>query len=262
MARKNNFLLGFGERLTSKVEVPTGGGDKNPPYTFPQARARVEGWLASSVARFNALANDAAPNDQVVATLTLHPRYVSKSDFPRELLESTGLRAVGSKIERVSPENWGVDDHPEAAYTETLYVAGTRSSFREWQSQLPRWSEAQKGADTLSHIENLSAFESLSKLKGFPENDRDGILEVVLHNAGDQRIIEAFAAYVLQHGGEPLRKYRRDVRGLTFFPVRTTFSRAEEIARYSFVRVARPMPVLRPSSPLLVRSLPSAPSAT
>jgi hypothetical protein len=83
-----------------------------------------------------------------------------------------------------------------------------------------------------------------------------------LHNAGDQRIIEAFAAYALQHGGEPLRKYRRDIRGLTFFPVRTSFSRAEEIARYSFVRVARPMPVLRPSAPFLVRSTATSPRAT
>ena len=262
MARKNNFLLGFGERLTGRVEIPTGGGDKNPPYTFPEARARVQGWLTTSVTSFDALANDAAPNNEVVATLTLHPRYVSKSDFPRELLEITGLRAVGSKIDRVSPQNWGVEKHPQEAYTETLYVAGTRTRFREWQSQLPNWSASQKGAETLSQIEGLGAYESRSKLKGFSEIDREGVLEIVLHNAGDQRIVEAFAAYVLRHGGDPLHKYRRDVRGLTFFPVRTTFSRAEEIARYSFVRVARPMPALRPSSPFLVRSVPSAPRAT
>lgn len=262
MARKNNFLLGFGERLTGKVEVPTGGGDKNPPYSFRDARTRVQQWLATSVASFNSLSNDAAPKDEVVATLTLHPRYVSKSDFPKELLATTGLRAVGSKIDRVRPQSWGVDKHPDEAYTETLYVAGTRSRFREWQSQLPRWTELQKGADTLSHIESLGAYESLAKLKGFPDQDREGVLEIVLHNAGDQRIIESFAAYVLQHGGEPLRKYRRDVRGLTFFPVRTTFARAEEIARYSFVRVARPMPVLRPSAPTLLRSYPTAPRAT
>ena len=156
-----------------------------------------------------------------------------------------------------------MEKHPEEAYTEALYVAGTRARFREWQTQLPRWSESNKGADTLAHIESLSAFQSVSKLKGMSEaSSADGVLEIVLHNAGDQRIIEAFAAYALQHGGEPLRKYRRDIRGLTFFPVRTSFSRAEEIARYSFVRVARPMPVLRPSAPFLVRSIATSPRAT
>jgi hypothetical protein len=157
MARKNNFLLGFGERLTGKVEVPSGGGDKNPPYTFSEARSRVEQWLTTSVARFDSLPADAAPNDEVVAVLTLHPRYVSKSDFPRELLESTGLRAVGSRIERVKPQQWGIEKHPEEAYTEALYVAGSRARFREWQTQLPRWSESHKGADTLAHIERLGA---------------------------------------------------------------------------------------------------------
>lgn len=263
MARKNNFLLGFGERLTAKVEVPSGGGDKNPPYEFSTARSRVENWLTTSVASFDSLSADAAPNDEVVGVMTLHPRYVSKSDFPRELLEATGLRAVGSKIERVRPEQWGIEKHPDEAYTEALFVAGTRTRFREWQAQLPRWSESHKGADTLTHIESFGAFEASSKLRGFTEDvNREGVLEVVLHNSGDQRVVEAFAAYVLRHGGEPLRKYRRDIRGLTFFPVRTAFARAEEIARYSFVRVARPMPVLRPSSPFLVRSMPTSPRAT
>jgi hypothetical protein len=263
MARKNNFLLGFGERLTAKVEVPSGGGDKNPPYAFPAARSRVESWLTTSVASFDSLSADAAPNDEVVGVLTLHPRYVSKSDFPRELLEATGLRAVGSKIERVRPEQWGIEKHPDEAYTEALYVAGSRAHFREWQAQLPRWSETHKGADTLAHIERFGAFEAPSKLRGITEDPgREGVLEVVLHNSGDQRIIEAFAAYVLRHRGDPLRRYRRDIRGLTFFPVRTAFAHAEEIARYSFVRVARPMPSLRPSSPFLVRSIPTSPRAT
>src|ERR1700678_3091421 len=100
MARKNNFLLGFGERLTARVEVPSGGGEKNPPYTFSAARTQVEGWLTTSLASFDSLAADAAPNDEVVGLLTLHPRYVSKSDFPRDLLEATGLRAIGSRTER------------------------------------------------------------------------------------------------------------------------------------------------------------------
>ena len=77
-------------------------------------------------------------------------RYVSKSDFPRELLATTGLRAVGSKIDRVRPQSWGVDKHPDEAYTETLYVAGTRSRFREWQAELPRWTELQKGTLAIS----------------------------------------------------------------------------------------------------------------
>jgi hypothetical protein len=260
MARKNNFLLGFGERLTANVDVPSGGGDKNPPYGFDRAKERVADWLASSLARFDSLNPDAAPDEQVVGLLTLHPRYVSKSDFPRELLAETGLRAIGSKTQRIKPEQWGIAKHPEEAYTETLYVAGQRSSFRRWQTDLSTWSEGHRGAETLSQLEHFAALEAAAKLRGFlPREDREGVMEVVLHNSGDQKIVELFAAYVLKHGGEPLRKYRRDVRGLTFFPVRASFSSAEVIAAYSFVRVARPMPSLRPMGPFLTRSLVTAP---
>ena len=263
MARKNNFLLGFGERLTANVEVPSGGGDKNPPYPFVRAKQRLVEWLTTSLERFDSLDADAAPNDEVVGLLTLHPRYVSKSDFPSDLLMATGLRAIGSKSQKIKPEQWGVEKHPEEAYTEVLYVAGKREQFRHWQTNLPEWSEIHSGSEAISHIENFTAFEAPTKLRGFlTGEDREGVLEIALHNSGDQRIVEAFSAYVLKHGGEPLRKYRRDVRGLTFLPVRAPFSHAEEIARYSFVRVARPMPSLRPMVPSIARSLTTIPRVT
>lgn len=46
MAREKNFLLGSGERLTGGVDVPSGGGEKNPPYDFQTARGRIAKKLA------------------------------------------------------------------------------------------------------------------------------------------------------------------------------------------------------------------------
>jgi len=263
MARKNNFLLGFGERLTAAVEVPSGGGDKNPPYSFSEARTSLANWLTTTVASFDSLSRDATPNDQVVGVITMHPRYLSKSDFPSDLLAATGLRAVGSKTVKVRPRNWGIEKHPDEAFTEAIYVAGSREQYRKWSSQIKRWPEDVRGAEALSHIERLGAFEASSKLRGFTDAEvGKGIMEVVLHNSGDQRIVEAFAEFVLRRGGEPLRRYRRDIRGLTFFPIRMAYSKATEIAQFSFVRVARPMPMLRPLSPLILRGLKTSPKAT
>lgn len=163
---QEQFPFGFWRTADARVDVPSGGGRKNPPYAFAAARTQVEEWLTASVASFDALASDAAPNDEVVGLLTLHPRYVSKSDFPRDLLETTGLRPIGSRTERVRPVQWGIERHPEEAYTEVLYVAGKREQFREWQVQLPRWSEDHKGAETLTQVENFSALEANAKLRG------------------------------------------------------------------------------------------------
>jgi hypothetical protein len=97
MPRQNNFLLGHGERLTQRVEVPSGGGDKNPPYNFQAARARIVTRMAAVASALRQIPEDAAPNGQVVAVMTMHPRYLSKSDFPTDLLNTLGLKqsAVG-----------------------------------------------------------------------------------------------------------------------------------------------------------------------
>src|SRR6185503_3014528 len=86
MARKHNFLLGYGQRLTGPVEVPKGGGDKNPPYPFHQAQSRVTKRARVIAKQVGDLPSKACPGDEVVLAVTMHPRYISKSDFPDQLL--------------------------------------------------------------------------------------------------------------------------------------------------------------------------------
>ena len=104
MARENNFLIGNGERLTTPVLVPTGGQPKRPAYSLDTAVQRLGPNLSTVAGYMRALPQDACPRDQAMAVLTMHPRFVSKSDFPAELLRSVGLRAVGSRSKEVVPE--------------------------------------------------------------------------------------------------------------------------------------------------------------
>lgn len=101
----------------------------------------------------------------------------------------------------------------------------------------------------------MEAYQAKDKLHGFDVDDREGVLEVVLHNAGDRTIIEAFEAYAQARNALVLMDRVRDVRGLTFIPVQTVFSAAEDLARFVFVRVARAMPSLRPIQSPVTRSL-------
>lgn len=250
MARNNNFLLGSGEKLTGRVEVPSGGGPKNTPYTFERAVRRVTEKLASANSSFSSLESDVAPDDEVVAAITLHPRYVSKSDYPRDLLASQGLRTIGSRSKLVAPESWGVKKHPAAAYSEELFVAGKRTEFTTWQSRMSEVTVATRWADELQQIEDLTAFAAADKLKGFDDDlDKVRLLEIVLHNGGRQEIIEKFLEYVANLHLEAEVRYRRDIRGLTFLPIRTNRQGAEQLARFTFLRAVRPMPGIRPLVP-------------
>jgi hypothetical protein len=253
MAREHNFLLGQGERLAHTVRVPKAGGTKNPPYDFPTARQRIAERLERVDAAISALPDDACPRGEAVAVVTLHPRFLSKSDFPAELFKAVGLRALGSRSRTIKPERWGIDNHESEAVTEEIFVAGAKTAFHRWASSVSQWTAATKGAADLGHIEEFSSFESKSKLKAIPQGE-GVLLEVVLHNSGTDDVILAFINYAKVRGAEPLIARRRDVQGLTFIPVRVDPARAEEIARFSFVRVARGMPSLRPFRPSILRS--------
>jgi hypothetical protein len=187
--------------------------------------------------------------------MTMHPRYISKSDFPDDLLRAVGLRSIGSRPRSVKPESWGIQKHPEEAVTEDIFVAGSRVAFANWAGHVEGWSEESATAREISHIEDLSPFQARDKLRSIPQEKTEATLELVLHNAGSEHVIQAFLSYASRMGAETLAQRRRDVKGLTFIPVRCKPAQAEDLARFTFVRVARGMPSLRPLQPSIVRSV-------
>lgn len=256
MPRERNFLLAYGQRLTARVEVPKGGGDKNPPYPFPQAQARI-GRRATVVAKqVDALPTRACPGDEVVLALTMHPRYISKSDFPDQLLNTLGLRSVGTRAKRVTPENWGIKKPPKDSLTEEIFVAAPRDRVRRLNQIVSAMTPRSVGADDLSHLEDISFPAGTTKLKNLgdvPAKDRRW-LEIVLHNRGRVDVLTAFVDYAQSLQSEVDVARSRHVGGLTFVPVAADANGAEKLADFSFLRVARAMPSLRPLSPSLIRA--------
>lgn len=252
MARETNFLLGQGERLASKVQVPKASGPKNPPYDLATAKTRIAQRLLRVTEQIAQLPADACPSGEAVAVVTLHPRFLSKSDYPSELFSAVGLRAVGSRSRTITPEKWGIEQHGGDAVTQEVFVAGATTAFDRWATTVKRWTNNTKGAESLGHIEDVHAFDAKGKLRGTLEG-KGALLEVVLHNSGRDSIILDFIKYAKAHNAEPLIARRRDVQGLSFLPVRVDSQHAEDIARFSFVRVARSMPTLRTFRPSIVR---------
>ena len=254
MPRQNNFLIGQGERLTYEVDVPTSGGQKAPPYDFATQRARLDGRLSQTYEYIRALPMEACPGDRAVAIVTMHPRFVSKSDFPEDLLRSAGLRSIGSRSAEIAPEKWGVRKHPDQASTDQLFVVGTRTSFAQWAEGFRTLTENSRVSGEFRKVEDVSAFEAETKVRSIPA-DRDSVmLEIVLHNPGDESVVRSFVEYASLFGANVYMEKRRDIGGLTFFPVEVSPSNVVEVAKHSFVRVARGMPSLRPLRPGLTRN--------
>ena len=253
MPRHNNFLIGQGERLTYEVGVPTGGSQKVLPYDFVTQRSRLEGKLSQTNEYLISLPEEACPDERAVAVVTMHPRFISKSDFPDNLLSSVGIRAIGSRSVAIVPEKWGIDNHPERAPTDELFVEGTRESFIQWAGSIKTWVGDSSVSERLQTIEDVSAFRAEAKVRSIPSNRDSAMLEIILHNAGDEDVVQSFIEYASRLSATVYTERRRDVGGLTFFPVEAGLSSILEMARHSFVRVARGMPSMRPLNPGLTR---------
>jgi hypothetical protein len=247
MNRDKNFLLGQGERLTSNVKVPSRGGEKKPPYTFIKAKERIEKNLNALNKELSQIPQDACPYNQVVALVTMHPRYVSKSDFPEDLFKSVGVRSIGSRSTSIKPDKWGTRKHPAGkVVTEQVFVAGKKEAFDQWATNVTGWSENRRTFTQITKIEKVSPFVAREKIKSIPNDKDEATLEVVLHNASDPLIVDAFEAYALKKDSKPIMDRRKDIGGLSFIPVKAPTNKAIELAQFSFLRVLRGMPELRP----------------
>jgi hypothetical protein len=257
MADRNNPLLGQGELLTGRVEIKTGGGPKHSPYTYEATRVRLQERLEAVRVGLNQLPEEACPDGVAVAVLTMHPRYISKSDYPAELLAAAGLRAVGTRARTVTPEKSGIKTAPKEAVTEELFVAGHRAAFGRLSERLKAMlANKDTVADHLTHIEDITPYVGSQKVKGLTAGDGNAVelLEVVLHTGAIPDSVRRFEEFARLLGAEVLVSREHIYGDLAFVPVRIKASDVERLASYSLVRVARGMPTLRPIDNPLART--------
>jgi hypothetical protein len=244
---KRNFLLGRGERLTSPVVVRPGPPNKEPPYTFAQARARLSPMLAETVTALKSIPDAACPDGQVVSAITLNPEYIAKSAYPGNLLKVVGLEAIGSRPRRIKPDAKSKNRAPEETLTTELFVRGDKATFDAWAEALPLWSEAARGAAELAALETISAPSPKEKIKGSLAQGFI-VMEAVLHAGeveGESSTLPNFKAYLQQLEIHASLEHRFYAGGLCFVEIEAAAEDAEAIATFTAVRALRQMPLLR-----------------
>lgn len=254
MAERGNLLIGYGERLSSDLAAPVAGAAKRHPYSFAEARRRLAPKIAEAAEKLDELPAEVCPRDEAVALITLHPTYLAKSYYPGDLLRTYGLETVGSRAREVSPQKWTKKKPPDSAVTSELFVAGSRSHFRDLAANVRRMSETASGADDLIKIEDFRTQPAEEKLKPLRSREKEPLLEVVLHARPvreDAFILDGFEAYLDGLGIDlNLDNRRFFAEGLCFLPLRVPQEVASEVVKYSFLRLAREMPRLRQFRPV------------
>lgn len=246
-----NLLIGYGETLTRRIKFRGGGGEKKHPYKIDNRRERLAPQIESLLDGMRALPPEAKPQGEATALITVHPAYEAKSYFPDDVFRKSGLRAVGSRPIRVTPE---LDIRPSAPegpqLSADIYVSGREEQFTALgklllDSKTP--AVIQTEFVKIEHIALLGPGERAIDLEG-SEAELD--LEVVLHAIGrTPELLAHFAAYVERIGGRVDVTRRFDVPGLLFLPVRADRVRLTDLCLYTAMRAVRRMPKLRVCRP-------------
>lgn len=258
MPPETRFLIGYGERLTTRVAPPPGGGAPDAPYSYEEAASRLAPQVARLSDELEQLPELACPDDEAVGVVTMHPQAIAKSYSPRQFLGQYGLRQVGSRPTVATPERWTRDGEPTPSATTELYVAGSRRSFGRWEEDLESPERPRiTSRETIQRLETVRAPTPADRLRvpRDPDGPRssDGIFEIVLH-AGEtedgDRIVRAFNTYANALDVRVVLGRRLFAGGLCFVPVEADADVLDSLAQFAFLRVARPLSRMRQIGPI------------
>lgn len=251
-----NFIIGYGETLTSKVEIKRGSGDKKHPYSISEARTRVQKKLSSIIGEISSKPAEECANGEVVVKFIQHPSYLAKSYYPKLLFKKYGMKDVGSKSIKVKPEKWAIKKHPEAGISSCIYVSATKERYKAMLSSLANEHIDDSTLDLIRTIEDISIFQSEEKIKSISHQGDVLTLEVAIHASNENReIIDYFGQYISLLGGEAKLDKAKTVGGLTFLPATIARGKEKRLADFSHLRVLRSMPKLRFNKPDVTRSI-------
>jgi hypothetical protein len=262
MAKKQNFLLGNGHRLTAPVSIGKSMEPKEAPYDLAGAKGRLAAQFTATARSLASLPEEACPDGYAVGLVTLHPQYTAKSYFPGDLLREARMEAIGSRPARVTPEKWTKKGQPEESPTTELFVAARREDFERFAKGIPNLTTENRSSRDLFKIERFRALQTKDRVQKLRKRAAEPMLEVVLHTSGIPRpagILEAFEAYAETLDLAPVLDRRFEVGGLCFVPVRASRELISDLSQFSFLRTIREMPGLRPLRPLIRTSAKTRP---
>lgn len=251
-----NFIIGYGETLTDIVNVKNGSGEKKHPYTITEGRKRLTEGLEEIISEIQHKAPATCANDEVVVKFIQHPSYLAKTYYPRKFFRKFGMRDVGSRSIKVSPDKWGIQDPPTVGLSSCVYVAGTKKQYQHLLEQLKEGQIDEGILQLIRTIEKIDLFDAKEKIKNLDDDPKINRLEVVIHaSSEDEEILSAFNNYVASLEGLVELNKIKIVGGLTFVPVVINRGMESSLAEFSHLRALRSVPKLRVNKPDVIREL-------
>lgn len=240
-----NFLFGKGETLISK-EPPSKvkPGDKENIYTFEENVNRLYPGFEEIIEDSNKLPNLAMPNNQIVFELIIHPSFLSKSYFPKELFKEFNFEIVGSKELEYSPEKISKSKTAkELEVTALYYVSINIQTLEEVMDSLYQITD-EKIQEQICRIEKVKPFYSDTKIHLKEINSTT--FDLIIHNSSNGiNIVNALTYFISNIDSNITINHQREVDGLIFLNLSTQSKNIDQLSKFSYVRSIQPTPKLR-----------------
>ena len=250
-----NFIIGYGEALTSDVSVKSGSGDKSHPYLFSEARKRFVEDLRNAMHSIESKPKIQSANGEFVVKFIQHPSYLAKTYYPSQLFKKYDLRDVGSRAVKVKPLKWAVQKHPEEGLASCIFVAGTQPQFEAMLNSVEHDNLPDSIQKLIRTFEEIASINPAEKVKKIETEATELKLEVVLHAKDkDEFVRDSFNTYAEELGASADWGRAKTVGGLTFLPVSISRGHELELAEFSHLRALRSVPKLRMNRPDVVRT--------
>lgn len=240
-----NYLIGNGHRLVSGIKLPSNYREPKPIYTFDEAYNNTfDQWLSVQT-ESQSLPRDACPKGQTVFALTLHPNYLAMSHYPGTLFRELGINAIGSKFKSTVPHKPRHKMLPDQAdMAPEYFIAVERQRLPDIVGQLSELSlDSRKQFAKIESVRTLG----MERIK-VPDSAKTKQLvwEAVLQGEEDY-VPEGFDHYLSSLEVKANWNQYFNIGGLWFVSLRASTSKViEGVSLFSFLRVIRPMPSLRP----------------
>jgi len=169
------------------------------------------------------------------------------------MLRAVGLESVGSRNTKITPRKWTKKGAPIESSTIELFIAGKREVFRHLNHWVDEVSPLSSEATDFARIERFTNFSPEDRIRNNGENDVR-FFEVGVHLLPDENssfIQIAFLEYANQLDIVVHTDLGFRAGNLWFVPIEGDQSTLEELSKFSFVRVIRPLPRLRGLRPVM-----------
>lgn len=247
------YLIGKGELLTQPIGPPLRNqGTKLRPYSLKEALTDLLPQVEQTSSTFDALSMHACPNDMVVARMAIHPAFLAKSYFPKAMLDGAGLVSVGSHTVRLQPRKKIRKKDPDVVETTEFFIAGRRQAMRAFPAFAKGLLDGSSLALQFAEIERFAPLLPIERIRGeysIPHR----VFEVGLHllpDASEEDLRGYFISYAQQCGFSVNDEFVFNAGGMLFLAIEGKAEGLVELAKFTMVRVLRPMPHLRGVRPI------------